>query len=51
MATVEALLSHSWFRYAPGRLSTAVVALSLVPGLLRGPGVNFEAADLQRAPM
>jgi hypothetical protein len=32
------------------RLSTAVVAFSLVPGLLRGPGVNFAAADLQRGP-
>ena len=48
MATVEAVLSHSWFWYTPGRLATALVAFSSVPGLPRGPGVHFGAADLQR---
>ena len=47
MATVEADLSHSWFRYIPGRLSTTLVSFSLVPGLSRGPEVHFGAADLQ----
>jgi len=30
------------------RLPTAVVAFSMVPGLPRGPGVHFVAAELQR---
>jgi hypothetical protein len=45
MATVEADLSHSWFRYILGRLPTAVVAFSMVLGLPRGPGVHFGMAD------
>ena len=47
MATVEADLSHSWFRYTPERLPTALVAFSLVLGLPRGPEVYFGEADLR----
>ena len=48
MATVEAVLSHSWFWYTPGRLATALVAFSSVPGLPRGPAVE-SVAPLARA--
>ena len=45
MATVEDVVSHSWFRCTPGRLSTALVAFSLVTGLSRSPEVYFGVAD------
>jgi hypothetical protein len=48
IVTAEALVSHSWFWSTPGRLPTAVVAFSMVPGLLRGPGVHFRVAEMQR---
>jgi hypothetical protein len=48
MVTAEALVSYSWFWYILGRLPTAVVAFSLVPGLPRGRGVHFRVVDLQR---
>ena len=48
IVTAEALVAHSWFWYTPGRLPTAVVAFSMVPGLPRGPGVHFGVADLQQ---
>ena len=48
IVTAEALVAHSWFWYTTGRLPTAVVAFSMVPGLPRGPGVHFGVADLQR---
>ena len=47
IVTAEALVAHSWFWYTPGRLPTAVVAFSMVPGLPWGPGVHFGVADLQ----
>ena len=48
MVTAESLVSHSWFRYTPGRLPTVVVAFGMGPGLLRGPGVHFGVVDLQQ---
>ena len=48
MVTAEALVSHSWFWYTPGRLPTAVVAFSSGLGLPHGPGVHFAVADLQQ---
>jgi hypothetical protein len=41
MATVEAVLSHSWFRYTPRRLPIALVAFSSVLVLPRGRKSNL----------